>query len=58
MKIKWEETGDNLFPATAHFSQISRSYFRVPFTYASSLQSQSLMMKTGEKVNFLFTNAD
>ena len=34
MKIKWEETGDNLFPATAHFSQISRSYFRVPFTYS------------------------
>ena len=25
------------FPATAPFSQITRSYFRVPFTYASSL---------------------
>ena len=41
MKIKWEETGEELFPATAHFSQISRSYFRVPFPYASSVQSQS-----------------
>ena len=31
-----------LFPAFALFSQIMRSYFRVPFTYASSLLSESL----------------
>ena len=30
------------FPATAPFSQIARSYFRAPFTYASSLLSESL----------------
>ena len=45
MKIKWEETGENLFPAAAHFSQISRSYFRVPFPYASSLQSRAWRWK-------------
>ena len=31
-----------LFPAFALFSQIMRSYFRVPFTYASSLLSERL----------------
>ena len=31
-----------LFPAVALFSQIMRSYFRVPFTYASSLLSERL----------------
>ena len=31
-----------LFPAFVLFSQIMRSYFRVPFTYASSLLSESL----------------
>ena len=35
----------DLFPATAHFSQISRSYFRVPFPYASSLQSRAWRWK-------------
>ena len=35
------ETGQRC-PATAPFSQIVRSYFRAPFTYALSLLSESL----------------
>ena len=35
------ETGER-FPATAPFRQIARSYFRAPFTYASSLLFESL----------------
>ena len=30
---KLEETGETLFYPTTSFSQITRSYFRVPFTY-------------------------
>ena len=33
---------NSLSPATVPFSQITRSYFRVPFTYASSLPSENL----------------
>ena len=38
LEIKQEE----IFPATAPFSQIMCSCFRVPLTYASSLLSESL----------------
>ena len=41
-KTKREKTGVGFFPATAPFFKITRSHFRVPFTYASSLLSKSL----------------
>lgn len=44
-KIKQQETGErelSLFPATTSFFQITCSFFRVSFTCASSILSESL----------------